>query len=220
MLSIAVNLFISGILFGSGPCMASCGPILISYIAGTKKDPLKGFFVYALFSLARISVYLLLSLGIFFVGKFTMDKFLGSYSRYLLIASGVFIVLMGLLIISGRRWESGICALLYKNVLVREKKSIAILGFVIGLLPCAPLLVLFSYIGLVSKTWASSLLYSLAFGIGTFFSPLLLLAIASGFITRLFKNQSSIFQRILSFLCGLIIVLLGAQLIYRGFLSA
>ena len=220
MLKIIVSLFISGILFGSGPCLASCGPILISYIAGTKKEPIKGLLVYVLFSLSRISVYVLLSLGIFFLGKFTMDRFLGSFSKYLLIIGGVFIIIMGLLIISGKRWESGICCYLYKNVLEHDKKSIAILGVIIGLLPCAPLLVLFSYIGLVSKTWVSSLFYSLAFGMGTFFSPLLLLAIASGFITRLFKNQIIPFQRILSFLCGLIIILLGAQLIYRGLLSA
>jgi sulfite exporter TauE/SafE len=220
MLNIALSLFISGVLFGSGPCLASCGPILISYIAGTKKEPIKGFFVYVLFSLSRISVYVLLSLGIFSLGRLAMDRFLGSFSKYLLIIGGAFVIVMGLLIISGKRWESGICSYLYKNVLEHDKKSIVILGLIIGLLPCAPLLGLFSYIGLVSKTWVSSLLYSLAFGMGTFLSPLLLLAFASGFITRLFKNQIIPFQRILGFLCGLIIILLGAQLIYRGLSSA
>jgi len=220
MFRIIIYLFLSGIFFGSGPCIASCGPILISYTAATKKNPLKGLMVYTLFSISRISVYIALSLSIFFLGKFTMDKLLGVLSRYVLIIGGAFIILIGLLIILGRRWDFGACAFLNKKILEHDKKSIAMLGIIIGLLPCGPLLAILSYIGLVSNSWASSIFYSLSFGIGTFLSPLLLLTLAAGFIARLFKNKEILFQRIISIVCGLIIIFLGGQLIYRGFLSA
>lgn len=91
-----------------------------------------------------------------------------------------------------------------------------IIGLSMGLLPCAPLLATFSYIGLISKSWLQSLYYSLAFGIGTFFSPLILLAVFTGLLPRLL-GRSALFGRIFAFLCGLIMVFLGVNLIKRAF---
>lgn len=216
MLRIILTLFVWGILFGSGPCLASCGPILISYAAGTKKDTFKSFLMYALFSVSRITVYVVLSLFIYFLGKFTVDKFLGGISKYLFIGGGIFIILIGLLMILGKRWEYPLCSFLGKRILEQDKKSIVALGLIIGLLPCGPLLAVLSYIGLVSKSWMGSLLYGAAFGAGTFLSPLLLVTITTGFIAKLLKNRNLVFGRLIGIVCGLIIILLGAQLIYRG----
>jgi len=216
MLRITLTLFVWGILFGSGPCLASCGPILVSYAAATRKDAVKSFLMYALFSVSRISVYILLSILIYFLGKVTIDRVLGGLSKYLFIAGGILIILMGLLIIFGKRWKYPFCSFLHKNILEQDKKSIAALGLIIGFLPCGPLLAVLSYIGLVSKTWMNSLVYSISFGLGTFLSPLLLVTITTGFIARLFKDRNLIYQRLIGVICGSIIIFLGAQLIYRG----
>lgn len=217
MIKIIVSLFLSGLFFGSGPCIASCGPILISYIAGTKKNILKGLITYTLFSSARIFVYLILSLLIFFLGRFTLDRLLGNFSKYVVVLGGIFIILIGLLMALGKRLEFGLWQFLHKKFLERDKKSIMILGFAIGALPCAPLLAILSYVGLVSRNWLHTLLYSFSFGVGTFVSPLILLTLLAGFIPTWLKDRKILYSQIFSFICGLILIFLGTQLIKRAF---
>ncbi|MCK9604262.1 MAG: sulfite exporter TauE/SafE family protein [Candidatus Omnitrophica bacterium] len=215
MISIIISLFLSGMFFGSGPCMASCGPLIISYVAGTRKNVFKGLITYGLFSLARISVYLLLGIGVYFLGNVALEGFLGDFSRYIIVIGGCFIVLVGLLMALGKRLELKFCHSLEKNMLEHDKKSILALGFITGLLPCVPLLVILSYIGLVSKSWIASLLYAFSFGVGTMFSPLILLVVIAGLIPRCLIDKS--YDRWFNLACGIIIIFLGLQLIMGVF---
>lgn len=211
------ELFLSGLIFGSGPCMASCGPILISYIAATGKSALGGFRVYSLFSLARISAYLALSLTVYFLGRFATEKILGNLSPYVFVLGGIFLITIGIFIVLGKKLESGLLQALEKRLVESDKKSVLIMGLIIGFLPCAPFLAILSYIGLISKTWASSLFYSLIFGIGTFISPLLLLTAAAGFLPKSFKGEKESYHKIISFISGAIIIYLGLNLFLRAF---
>lgn len=204
-----------GLSFGSGPCLASCGPVILSYIAGTRKNVSKGLVVYSLFSLGRIFVYIALGLSAFFFGKFVMEKFLFSFSKYLIIIGGGFIFLVGLLLALGKKFKLKFCSLLQENILVNDKKSIIMFGLIIGVLPCAPLLAIFSYVVLTSKSWFDSLLYSLSFGIGTFVSPLIFLVIFVGLMPGKLIGRN--YDRIFNLVCGLIIMFLGSQLIMRVF---
>jgi len=210
-------MFLTGLLFGSGPCIASCGPFLISYIAATRKDIPRGIMTYILFSCARISVYLLLSLAIFFLSQFLVSKLLGDFAKYIMISGGLIMILLGVSLVLGKKLEFPFSQSLCRNILERDKKSIVSLGIIIGLLPCAPLLAIFSYVGLISRTWFSSLLYALSFGIGTLVSPLILLVILAGLIPRMLMDKKTVYYSIFTFICGLVIILLGAQLIKRAF---
>jgi sulfite exporter TauE/SafE len=217
MNKIIVGLFLSGLLFGSGPCIASCGPILVSYIVGTKKSIFKGLVVYILFSLSRISVYLVLSVLIFFLGNFLLERFLRNFSKYILALGGAFIILVGVLLAGSRRLEFRPWQFLEKNIIRRDKKSMLALGLVTGLLPCAPLLAILSYVGLVSKSWLESLFYSFSFGLGTFISPLVLLVILAGLIPKFLVDKKGLYAQIFSFISGLVIIFLGLQLVRRAF---
>ncbi|MDD5154892.1 MAG: hypothetical protein PHF11_00175, partial [Candidatus Omnitrophica bacterium] len=66
---------------------------------------------------------------------------------------------------------------------------------------------------LVSKTWAQALVYCLAFGLGTVISPLLVLAVLSGLIPRFLLKQKEAYYKVVAFICGLIMVFLGINLI-------
>ncbi len=173
--------------------------------------------VYILFSVARISVYVALSLAIFFLSRFAIERLLGGLYKYVLILGGGFIIIIGLFMVFGKKLEFNFWQSLYKNLLERDKKSIFTVGLIIGLLPCAPLLSILSYVGLISRTWLSSLLYSLSFGIGTFVSPLIMLTILAGIIPRIFLEKKAIYSSIFSLICGLTIIFLGIQLIWRAF---
>ena len=150
-----------GMSFGFGPCLASCGPILISYMAGTKKNVLASIGTYILFSSARVAVYLILGLLVFSLGKFITQTWLGGLSRYVFIIGGAFIIFLGIFTAFGNHLEFKPCRFFAKNLLRQYHKSALLLGLIIGILPCAPLLALLSYVGLVSKTWSQVLIYCL-----------------------------------------------------------
>lgn len=212
-----ISFFLLGLSFGAGPCIVSCGPILITYIAGTEKNLLKGITAYLLFSLSRLLSYIALSILIFSFGRFIAGKLLTDISKYIYILAGSFIIIIGLLMCLCRQTKLGFCNLLYKNMLERDVKSIVLLGLFFGFLPCGPLLALFSYLGLISKSLVSSIQYALSFGLGTLVSPLLLLVIFTAFIPRLLKAKQ-LYRNIFNIICGLIMIFLGAQLIVRALL--
>jgi len=216
MLRVALSLFLYGLFFGSGPCLISCGPILISYIVGTNKNTPRGMKDYLLFSLARLFVYIVLALVVFFLGSFTLERLLGRCSKYVFILGGGFIVFVGIAMVLGRKLEFKLFPFIQKSIRANNKPSVMMLGLIVGLLPCAPLLAVLSYIGLISKSWFSSLLYGLSFGLGTFLSPLILLIALTGFIPKLLVTRQAVYSRIFSFICGLILILLGVQLMTRG----
>lgn len=215
MNEIAVSFFILGLSFGAGPCMASCGPLFISYIAGTGKGILNSLAAYILFSLARIGVYIVLGLLVFILGKFALERFVSGYSRYLFIAAGAFLVLIGALMAIDKKSNLKFCGFLREHILARDKKSVITLGLITGLFPCAPLLAVFSYIILVSRGYPETLFYCLSFGIGTFVSPLILLVIAAGLVPKYLVGSK--YERAFGLVCGLVIIFLGIQLAWRGF---
>ncbi|MDD5431361.1 MAG: sulfite exporter TauE/SafE family protein [Candidatus Omnitrophica bacterium] len=214
MLNIVISLFISGILFGSGPCLISCGPVLLSYIVGTNKNIVRSFRTYFLFSLARAFIYCLFGIIAYFLGNFTPAYLFSGFTKYIVILGVGFIVLIGVLMIVGV--ESHIfSAFLCKHILERDTKSIVILGLIAGILPCAPLLAVLSYIGLVSKSWYFAFVYSLSFGLGTTLSLLLPLSMGAGLIPRFKVQEKKVYSRILSILCGSILIFFAIQLLRR-----
>ncbi len=212
MNKITISLFLLGLSFGAGPCLASCGPLLISYIAGTEKKITKSIGAYFIFSLSRILVYLILGLSIFFFGQAIL---LGSFSRYLFLFAGLFIIIIGLLIAVGKNLNYKLCQKTQDLFLKKDAKTIITFGLLAGVLPCAPLISVVSYIGLMAKHWLNSLVYSLAFGLGTVISPLFLLVVFAGLIPKIINKPS--FYRVFNLICGLIIIFLGFQLLKRSF---
>ena len=217
MIKIIISIFLLGLSFGFGPCISSCGPVLLSYVAGTKKDIFKSILVYILFSLSRILAYVLLSLAVFFIGRFVQEKLLGGILyKILVFLGGVFVILVGASMLAGKSLEFKPWQLFCKNILERGNKSILLLGLIMGLIPCAPLLALFYYIGLVSKTWLHTIIYSVAFGFGTSISPLIVLVVLAGLIPGFLGTRHKAY-RIFSSICGVIMIILGLQLLVRLF---
>lgn len=215
MIKITVSFFILGLSFGIGPCLASCGPLLVTYIAATGKNMLRGGLTYLLFSFSRILVYLAFGLLVFLFGEVTQRAF-GTLARYIFLVAGIFIAAIGIFITLGKNPAHRLCQKAQQVFLKNDSKTILLFGVFTGVLPCAPLVTVLAYVGLVSRHWLDSLFYSLAFGLGTLVSPLLLLAMFSGLIPRLLAKQDK-FYRLFNLVCGLIIVFLGWQLARKFF---
>lgn len=216
MLKICLSLFITGIILGAGPCLASCGPVLISYIAGTKSSPLGGLWSWFVFSITRVLVYIFLGVIAGFAGAGLFRRFYWEMPGYIIwFTGGVFISFLGILIFSGRESRLKICRLLNQSLIQKDTKSLITLGVIVGIFPCVPLVGVLSYITMVSTHFSQGLLMSAAFGAGTFISPLVFFGMLAGAIPKLKVLQDEknllIFQKI----CGAIIFLLGVHIIIK-----
>jgi sulfite exporter TauE/SafE len=215
-MKVSLGLFVLGLSFGSGPCLVSCGPVFLSYLAGNSKNVAQSFLRYLVFSLSRISVYLTFSSLVFLLGSFLAQRLLAGFEKLSFGIGGVFIILLGVLTAFGFKLQNSFCKALKANFLERDIKSMVLLGLVIGLLPCAPLIALLTYVGLTAGSLGKSVLYGLIFGLGTFFSPLLILSLAAGFIPRIIKGREEIYGRVFNLICGLAIVYLGLGFLKRA----
>lgn len=217
MLRVGLSFFISGIILGAGPCLASCGPLLISYIAGTRKNPREGLIIWFWFSLARSLAYLSLALAVTFLSQFLLSFYQEKAATFVYLLGGIFIFFLGILIIVGKDSQVKICSILNKTFLNGNLRSVLILGLLIGFAPCAPLIGILTYIGVVAKNWMIALFYASAFSLGTMVSPLLILAAASGLFVRYLTQHKKVY-RIFQMVCGLIICILGIILARNYFL--
>jgi sulfite exporter TauE/SafE len=206
-----------GVSFGSVYCLASCGPLFLSYVSGTGKNVAKALVSYLIFSLARITVYVFLGVLVYCLGKFFAETIFEGISKYVFILGGGFITCIGILMALGRNMDTAVCRVAYKNLLEKDIKSIFLFGLIIGLLPCPPLFALFSYLALISKSLALSAVYAFAFGVGTLLSPLALLPVFAGVIPRALLKVKPVFSRIFNLICAAIMIFLGIQLVRRGF---
>ena len=216
MFRIYFSLFITGIILGSGPCLASCGPILVSYIAATKRSALGGLWSWFLFSVSRVFIYIFLGAIAGIAGAGLFRRFYWEIPGYIIwLIAGIFICFLGLLIFLGKNTHLRACKHLNESFIQKDNKSIITLGILIGIFPCVPLIGVFSYITMISTHFTHGLLMSAAFGLGTFISPLLLLGVFAGSISRLKilheEKNLLIFQRI----CACILFLLGGHIIIK-----
>ncbi|MFA5177156.1 MAG: sulfite exporter TauE/SafE family protein [Candidatus Omnitrophota bacterium] len=216
MIKTAISSFILGLSFGWGPCLASCGPLLLAYVAGTQKNVFKGLVAYVIFSLSRVSVYLVLGALFFSLGRLIFER-LSFFYGPILITAGVFVVLLGALMSLGKSISLAPCKFLHRNIVEKDSKSLVILGLVIGILPCAPLVTILTYAGLTSQNAWENLLYILAFSLGTCLSPLLIFVALAGLLPAFLKNTENNYVKLFNIICGLIIMFMGLQLIRKVF---
>ena len=206
-----IELFTIGITLAFGPCLFFCTPIVLSYIAATHDSGRKGFKSVLIFSLSRAFVYVLLGLLAGLFGKILTTS-LDKYSLTIYITGGAFISLSGILILLGKNINLHICKILRKYTVENDIRNSIILGIIIGLLPCAPLLGILVYISLISEDLWQGALLGFSFGMGTVISPLIIFGIlVSSLPKRIIKNPK-IFEIFKKF-CGFLLFLFGAQLI-------
>ena len=206
-----IELFSMGITMAFGPCPFFCTPIVLSYIAGTQESGRKGFQSVLIFSLSRAIIYVLLGSLAGFFGKMlttTLDK----YGLTIYIIGGTFISLSGILILMGKNPNLPLCQILRKYTTENDIRSSIILGIIIGLLPCTPLLGILVYISLISKGLWQGALLGFSFGVGTIISPLITLGILVSALPKIIIKSHKVLE-IFKKACGFLLFLFGVQLL-------
>ncbi len=216
MLRTAWSLFLTGLFLGSGPCLLSCGPLLLSYIAGTKESSFSGLKTYLIFSATRLLAYALLGYIIGLLGEVVFHRIFDEKTLgFLYRVFGLFVLLIGLLLVFEKLPWAKACQGFWQRCLgPADIKNIVVFGLVVSLSPCLPLLSVLSFIALISDHWLKGVVFMAAFGLGTAISPMILLSMGAGSVARLCaKNE--LFLRALKIICGVVIVSLGLLLLLR-----
>lgn len=133
------------------------------------------------------------------------------FSLYVWTMGGVFISLLGVLILLGREPKIIPLRFLMRHTIDDSLKSMGILGFIVGITPCAALLGVLTYIALSVKTPLIGAFYALCFGLGTSITtPIIILGVVAGVAPRvIFKTPRihELFKRS----CGLMLLILGVK---------
>ena len=216
-MSVAIELFLFGLALGASQCVISCVPMLALYVAGTREGWKDGLRATLIFSFSRLFAYVLLGLLAGLAGMLLAD-FLQSpgFGTYVWIASGALICLLGILIMLGKEPRFHFCQVLSRHTVNDSTKSMALLGFVVGVTPCAPLVLMLTGIARSAESPLLGAFYAFCFGVGTtIITPIVVLGVLSSVVPRLlFKNPKifDIFRRS----CGLLLLFFGARLIVDG----
>jgi len=207
----ALKLLVAGIGMGWGPCLALTGPILLPYIAATKKGWGEGLKASVAFSLGRLAALAILG-GVATVAFASINRLFPPYrSGYLYLAMAVFIVLMGVLVILGKG-RRPLHRTLRRYIVESGSASTFFLGFLIGITPCATLVAILTYITCVAKNVLHGMLYALSFGVGTVV-PLMILGPLVSFLPERILRSSKLLRGF-RVTCGAILILFGLQLSY------
>lgn len=187
---------------------------MIPYVAGTKEGWVEGLKVTFAFSLSRLLAYTLMGLlaglsGELLIGIVGRSEF----GLYIWIIGGLFVSLLGVLILLGRDLKAAPCRLLMRYTLDDNLKSMGFLGFMIGITPCAPLLGVLTYIAFSVKTPLLGAFYALCFGLGaSVTTPITVLGVFAGVFPRLIFKMPRMYE-IFKRSCGFILFFLGIRLV-------
>lgn len=206
-----IYILLQGFAVGAGPCTITCAPILLFYIAGSKRNWQEGLKAVLAFGLTRLVIYSLMGGLVGYVGSYLFQLFYSQYwGKIIWKTAGFFIFFLGLLITAGKKIENQLCRYLQKHFTENNTKTMILLGVVIGLSPCLPLLGVLTEIMFISEHFYQGLLYGFAFGIGTVISPLLLL----GAWAPIIRNKLKL-DRFFEVMCGVLLILVGIYFISK-----
>ncbi|MFA5369305.1 MAG: sulfite exporter TauE/SafE family protein [Candidatus Omnitrophota bacterium] len=217
LVTMCSSFFLTGLAMGSGPCLLTCGPVLVSYIAGTKNSAAQGLACWSIFSLGRVLSVVFLSFLAGCAGSFLFRFFYWTITGYILWAiTGFFICSLGIAIFCGRYNTAPSCcgpAACYLSR--RQAKDTVLLGVLTGLMPCLPLAGVLSYISMVSTHFADGILFGLSFGIGVSVSALILMSMIAGAVPGFIHLRQGRGKIILYKLSGVILMIFGFHILFK-----
>jgi thiol:disulfide interchange protein DsbD len=209
----AFQIFAIGFSFSlAGPCFLTCTPILLTYVVATDKKWPKVLSNIFIFLSGRLLAYLILG-WLAGLSAEVLNRFLSSnYSLILRPLGGLISIVLGVFILFAKESDNFFCRLSQNQTV--GSGNIFVLGFIVGISPCGPLIALLFEIALIAKTGLGGLFYASSFGLGACLASLIIIAVLAGLLKGLsikfFSSKRS--NAILKTTCALLLILLGINI--------
>lgn len=211
-----VYMFVTALIMAFSHCFAMCGGIVLAY-SQVKRSFFTSIFSHLLYSLGRISTYVVLGVVCAYIGNKIAISIPSKAGIFILV--GIFITLVGigylflpkiLFFLEPNIGNIGVFRAFFNFIFKRRSLwGIYILGILNGLLPCG-MVYTFAASAAISGSMLEGAKIMLIFGVATLV-PMFLLGICSSLliITR-YKN-------IISKISSILIIFFGIYTISKGF---
>lgn len=188
-----------------------CAPLLASYSAVFKKGFKKSLISYLVFSTCKIIGYIILALIWTKVINLFSNHLIQKFAVFFYNLLAAFIILIGITTIFYKKDKpNSFCRIVHRGNI----RNTGLMGFLVGLSPCLPLIGILNYIAIISPNLTSAAVLSFTFGLGTMISPLLLIVTFSAKISQIFSRNKRI-EKIIKITGGLALIFLGLIVILR-----
>jgi sulfite exporter TauE/SafE len=186
---------ILGLIYGLGPCMVSCAPVLVPIITASAKDYKQGIIATLIFSLGRIISYAILGAISGFFGK-TLDRFISPR------VIGIVLIFVAVSIFFN----------FHNRCLISKLKITGyhlafVSGIVMGFTPCGPMVAALA-LAILAKSIFLGAIIGVVFGIGTTLSPLLIIGLISGAWAKKLSSNPE-FYKINNYVCAIFLMIIG-----------
>jgi sulfite exporter TauE/SafE len=210
----SLQLFAIGFSFAiAGPCFLACTPIILTYLVAVDKKWPKVLSSIFIFLSGRILAYLILG-WLAGLSAEILNRFLSSnYNLILKPLGGLISIILGVFILFAKDSDNFFCRIAQNQT--ASLGNIFILGFIVGVSPCSPLIALLFEIALISRTAITGLFYALAFGLGTCLASLIIIAVLAGLLkglsTKFFHSRTS--NTVFKVIFAILLIFLGINII-------
>jgi sulfite exporter TauE/SafE len=200
---------VGGIFYGFAVCTSSCLPYITGYIAGVGAGFRKGVAITMIFNSGRIVAYALIGTAIGVFKLLVSDEFLTSFQVYSSFGFAIVTVVLGASILLKSKSQKCNYSDTHKDTKSLGRRygfdvGAFSLGLSRGLLICAPLIAILIY-SIPFATPLDTLALAVLFGVGTAFSPMLLLGGTTGWLL----NKAPLLRRWISAFGGVLLIVLG-----------
>ncbi|KPV63381.1 MAG: hypothetical protein AOA65_1389 [Candidatus Bathyarchaeota archaeon BA1] len=140
-----LTLLISGFLLGLGvgtSCIAFCAPVLIPHIVADQRGAKKGFYASFLFNLGRLLAYLLYAIILGLLGQ-ALAEHTYKWASLATMTLGALLLIYGFFISYGRYVRPKLTPKACSRF--SSPNSTLIIGVLVGLSPCFPLIMAITY---------------------------------------------------------------------------
>ena len=200
MLSNLIAAFSFGILSSVGVCLASCTPILVSYLISTQKDSRKFAGGIAFFVLTRAIIFISTVAIVFIIGDLARE-FIKEQVLLLRIIGGTFISAMGIIIFLNKH--------INLKFFRTRSKGLLFLAMLFGIKPCLPHIFMWGYCLMAAENVSQAVMIATAFSLGENITPVAIGLLGSR-VLRYFRGR---FYRIATRVAGAVIFILGVVFI-------
>jgi len=209
-----LQIFGMGFSFGiAGPCLLICTPVIVAYAAASHRNWAQTLSNIFIFLSGRLSAYLVLGYLAGLSGTVLRHFTDSNLSIFFKPLGGAVSIAFGILLFTYK--ERADCPYKKFNKSVYGAASLFLLGFSIGMAPCAPLVAILFNIVLLSKSAFDGLSYAFSFGMGTLASGIIVISALTGAVKWIPAKflKSEISNLVFRVICAALLILFGIRLI-------
>ncbi len=195
--------FSFGMLSSVGICLASCTPILVSYLISTQEDSRRfvGWMVF--FVLMRAIIFILTVVIVFIMGDLARE-FIKEQALLLRIIGGTFVSAIGVMIFFNKH--------INLRFFRTRSKGLLFLAILFGIKPCLPHIAMWGYCLMVAESVTQAVAIAATFSLGENITPVAIGLLGSR-VLRYFRGR---FYRIATKVAGAVIFVLGIGFVLHG----